>query len=311
MKRWVAACCALVFGAAAAFPAMAGEWELTEDGKYWNYCESPGNPIKDEWIEDNGKTYYLDSSGKMKTGWVTEEDSGNRYFMGEDGAMCRNAFTKDDRYVGADGLRVERYDNYRKAVKSELKKAARKKTSKQSSRRGAASAKGVEERQQYFLMADLNLDEYMDLVVTEGTEENMSLVEIAIWDPEEEKFQLSAEFDEPEEGTVRSNLYRDPQGETVWLELAEPNGDLRLFQMADQDSGFKSVWSFAMELDDWGGPVYLVNGQEEDKEEWDQDMAEALRTRGNEVMGGYLPATDENIKAQVDRVLTEEELGLW
>ena len=108
-----------------------------------------------------------------------------------------------------------------------------------------------------------------------------------------------------------SNLYRDPQGETVWLELTEPNGDFSLFQMVDQDSGFKSVWSFVMELDDWGGPEYLVNGQAEDKEDWDQDMAEALRMRGNEVISGYLPATDENIKAQVDRVLTEEELGLW
>ncbi len=308
-RRMAVACWSLIFGIAASFPAVAGEWELSEDGKYWTYCESPGNPIEDEWIEDNGKTYYLDSKGRMKTGWVTEEDSGNRYFMGEDGAMCRNTFTKDGRYVGPDGLRVERYDIYRKAVKSELKKAVRKKNSKKSSRKDASSA--TETRQQYFLMADLNLDEYMDLVVMEGTEENKSLVEIAIWDPEEEKFQLSAEFDEPEESAVGSNLYRDPQGETVWLELTEPNGDFSLFQMVDQDSGFKSVWSFVMELDDWGGPEYLVNGQAEDKEDWDQDMAEALRMRGNEVISGYLPATDENIKAQVDRVLTEEELGLW
>ena len=117
-RRMAVACWSLIFGIAASFPAVAGEWELSEDGKYWTYCESPGNPIEDEWIEDNGKTYYLDSKGRMKTGWVTEEDSGNRYFMGEDGAMCRNTFTKDGRYVGPDGLRVERYDTYRKAVKS-------------------------------------------------------------------------------------------------------------------------------------------------------------------------------------------------
>lgn len=308
-RRMAAVCWGLIFGLTASFPAMAGEWDLSEDGKYWTYCESPGNPVEDAWIEDNGKTYYVDSKGRMKTGWVTDEDSGNRYFMGDDGAMYQNAFTKDGRYVGPDGLQVERYDNYRKEIKSELKKAVRKKSSKTKNKKGAAAAE--EMRQQYFLMVDLNLDEYKDLVVMEGTEENKSLVEVAIWDPEEEKFQLSAEFDEPEENSARSNLYRDPQGETVWLELAETNGDLRLFQLVDQDAGFKNVWTFVMELDDWGGPEYRVNGQIEDKEEWDQDMAEALQMRGNEVLTGYLPSTDENIKAQVDRVLTEEELGLW
>lgn len=66
-----------------------------------------------------------------------------------------------------------------------------------------------------------------------------------------------------------------------------------------------------MELDDWGGPEYLVNGQAEDKDEWDQDMAEALRMRGDAVLTGYLPATEENIQSQVDRVLTEDELEKW
>ena len=131
------------------------------------------------------------------------------------------------------------------------------------------------------------------------------------WDPEEDKFQLTAEFDEPEEGGARSNLYLDPYGETIWLEIAEPNGDFRLFQMEDQDAGFKGVWSFVMELDDWGGPEYLVNGQAEDKDEWDQDMEEALRMRGDAVLTGYLPATEENIQSQVDRVLTEDELEKW
>jgi hypothetical protein len=301
-KYMTAVCTGLILGMIMAFPAAAGEWELSEDGKYWTYCESPGTPIEDEWIEDNGKTYYVDSKGRMKTGWVTNEDTGNKYFMGEDGAMCLNTFTKDNKYVGPDGLQVERYDTYRKAVRSQIKKAARKKSQKKYT---------GDTWQQYFLMTDLNLDEYLDLVVMEGTEENKSLVEVAIWDPEEEKFQLTAEFDEPEESGVRSNLYRDPYGETIWLEIAEPNGDFQLFQMEDQDAGFKGIWSFVMELDDWGGPEYLVNGQPEDKEEWDQDMAEALRMRGDGILTGYLPATEENIKSQVDRILTEEELENW
>ena len=126
-KKAAALACSLVLAAAGSFCGMAGEWERSEDGKYWTYCDSPGNPREDEWIEDNGKIYYVDSKGRMKTGWVTDEDSGNKYYMGEDGAMCFNAFTKDDRYVGPDGLRVEAYDTYRKAVKSEIKKAGKKK----------------------------------------------------------------------------------------------------------------------------------------------------------------------------------------
>lgn len=232
MRRRAAAILGVLIAlAAGAFPAMAGEWELSENGKYWTYCESPGNPVEDEWIEEDGKTYYVDDKGRMKTGWVKDKDSGNKYFMGDDGAMYRNAFTKDDKYVGPDGLQVERYDKYRKALKSELKKATKKKKTKTKKTQEQTAAA---DRQFYFLLADLNLDEYEDLVVMEGTEADKSLVEIAIWSPEEEKFLLSAEFDEPAESGARSVLYQDPQGETMWLEMAEANGDWRLFQQTEQ-----------------------------------------------------------------------------
>lgn len=308
-KRMAVLFCSFVLTAVGVFPAAAGEWELSEDGKYWTYCDSPGNPREDEWIEDNGKIYYVDEKGRMKTGWVTDEDSGNKYFMGEDGAMCFNTFTKDDRYVGPDGLQVEAYDTYRKAVKAEIKKAGTKK--KKSTKKAAQTGAEAEVSQTYFLLTDLNLDGYGDLVMMEGTEDRKSLVEVAIWDVDEEEFLLSAEFDEPEEGMTVSALYQDPLGETVWLELVEPNGDFYLFQMEDQEARFKSVWSFEMELDDWGGPEYRVNGILLDKDEWDYEMAEARRSRGEAAFEGYLPATEENIKAQVDRVLTEEELEMW
>lgn len=123
MKRQLAgALFAFVFAVGGVFPAMASEWELSEDGKHWMYCTSPGNPLKDEWLEDNGKLYYLDAKGYMKTGWVTDKESKKKYYMGADGAMCRSTFSDNDRYVGADGTQVEAYDAYRKAVKSELKK---------------------------------------------------------------------------------------------------------------------------------------------------------------------------------------------
>ena len=53
----------------------------------------------DQWIEDQGKEYYVDSNGYMRTGWVTDRKDKQRYYMGEDGAKCFNIFTPDKQYV--------------------------------------------------------------------------------------------------------------------------------------------------------------------------------------------------------------------
>ena len=101
--------------------AQEGTWDRSEDGKYWMYFYSPGSPAEDEWIEDQGKEYYVDSKGRMKTGWVTDKRDKNKYYMGEDGAKCFNMFTPDDHYVGPDGLILESFDTYRKSVKKQLR----------------------------------------------------------------------------------------------------------------------------------------------------------------------------------------------
>lgn len=323
-------------------PVFGDEWDLSEDGRYWQYYGYQDEPLKDEWIEDKGKTYYLDSNGNMKTGWVTNSSDGNRYYMGEDGAMVKNAFTPDGRYVGPDGVTVEKYDTYRKKVKAEISKAAGQ------SRKGTVNG---EEKvmQPYFLLADLNRDEYKDLVVmyayapeesetvgqtagqvtaAEGTDEQMTaaevtagqtvvngptggnLVEIAVWNPEEEVFQLAAEFDETGEGEY-SSLYVDTNGEGVWLEITENEESLRLFQMEIDTSRFKGVRSFSMDLDDWGGAEYYVDGSVEEKAVWDEEMIRAKLERGNVFLTGYLLVDDEIIQKEVDRELEERELYLW
>jgi len=309
VKRQIAgALFALTFVIGGVFPAAAGEWELSEDGKHWMYCTSPGNPVEDQWLEVDGKIYYLDAKGYMKTGWVTDKEKGEKYYMGPDGAMCHSVFSDNDRYVGADGTQVKAYDTYRKAVKSELKKTVPKKKKAKSKNTEVSDEPPTEQR---FLLTDLNLDGYRDLVVVHQAGADENLVEVAVWEPEEEVFQLAAEFDAPDEGE-HTALYLDPEGEAVWLEITQRGGDLSLFQMLYTTTMFESVWNFTMELDDWGGPEYQVNGSVEDKETWDADMAEALGRRGDVPLTGYLPATEENIKEQVDRILTEEEeQDLW
>ena len=72
-KEIVGAACALAAAVAAiaSFPAHAAAgWEMSEDGKHWMYYDDWDEPMTDTWIELEGKTYYLDTKGYMKTGWV-------------------------------------------------------------------------------------------------------------------------------------------------------------------------------------------------------------------------------------------------
>lgn len=130
--------------------AQEGTWDQSEDGKYWMYFYSPGSPAEDEWIEDQGKEYYVDSKGRMKTGWVTDKRDKNKYYMGDDGAKCFNMFTPDDHYVGPDGLILESFDTYRKAVKKQLERQMKDKAYKE---REGALRPG-------FMLWDINGDQY-------------------------------------------------------------------------------------------------------------------------------------------------------
>ncbi len=330
--RITGALCVLVAAALIPCPAYANTWERSEKGNRWMYVSDAGDPATDEWIDEDGKQYYVDSSGYMKTGWLKDKESGNEYYFGDDGVMWSDAFTPDDRYVGPDGRRVTPYDTYRKAVKTQLKKSLNSKKSKESV------------PQRYFLLTDLNQDGYRDLVIAEwltevtdgaaatpvaedvGTVPGAAaeasvqngtvipaggrLIEISVWDPEEEEFQLAAEFEQTDDWQQHA-LYFDPQEQGIWMETIERGGDIRLFQMANDTPILENVWSFTMDFDEWGGPVYYRNGVEEDKEVWDRELAFARQERGNTPLSGYLSVTEENISSQVDLMLSEEELDKW
>lgn len=299
-------------GVSGVMTARADDWMLSDDGKKWMYMRGPNDPVTDEWIEDGEKLYYVDSKGYMKTGWVANKEDGKKYYMGPDGAMAFNTFSTDDRYVGPDGTGVGEYDKYRKAIKSELKISSKSsKTSKNSqSKNGQNQAASEPATQQFFLVTDLNGDGYRDLVVMSGRQEPESLVKVAVWDPQEKKMLLAAEFDVLEQGT-KSALYMDPEGEEVWLEMAEPNGDLNLFQLMKSSPVFDNVWNFSMGTGQDGYPHYEVNGVEEDRETWEFLMSKAKQERGSVPVSGYLPVTDENVRVQVDLILDEREIGMW
>lgn len=289
---------ALVLALAGTFSAQAKDWEMSEDGKTWGYYYSPDDPVLDDWIEVDGTIYYLDAQGRMKTGWVTNKDNGNKYYMGEDGSMSFNTFTPDDHYVGPEGTTITSYDTYRKAVRTELKNVNKKKN------------KSGPQLQPCFLLVDLNQDGYKDLVITDALENGGSILEIAVWDMEEEVIQLSAEFDVPGSGD-KNTLYLDPKGEGIWLEIVRGGSDISLFQMKSESGMLEGMWEFQMELDDWGGPLYCVNGLAEERDDWDNYMKQAMEERGNTPLTGFVPATEENISEQLDRVLDEQEVKMW
>ena len=92
------------------------EWMQT-NGKWWlRYGD--GTFAKNNFETISGQTYYFDGNGYMVTGWKKINnkdyffnDSGfmvkdawqGAYYLGSDGVMLTNTFTKDGYYVGANG----------------------------------------------------------------------------------------------------------------------------------------------------------------------------------------------------------------
>lgn len=280
------------------YGAENGSWAMSEDGKHWMYFYSPDEPAKDEWILYQGQEYYVDSKGYMKTGWLTDKRDGNKYYMGEDGTRCVNMFTPDGHFVGPEGLILESFDTYRKAVSKELGKLMKDKAYKS---RDSAALPG-------FSLTDLNGDGFKDVVVMDSLQSPVRIVMAAVWDHKEEELVLAAEMDL--DGPDRSYLTYNQESQSVWLTIVKNSGEKDCFVMEDNGAQFENIWHFEVEQDDWGDPVYYVNGLKYDEEDWNQALAQADRETGDPLTVGLLPLNEETVKQEVDRK-PEEELPLW
>ena len=197
--------------------AGKGDWGLSDDRKRWRYLYSYDEPARDEWIEYDGKEYYVDSKGYLKTGWVTDPYDDCKYYTGTDGAKRYNMFTPDDYYVGPDGTRLELFNTYRREIKKQLEKIMKDKAFEE---RDVADRPG-------FLLIDLNADRYQDLVVVNHAARPERVILAAVWEPEEKKLILAAEADP--DGAELSEITCNPESQTAWLVIRDRRGIIRTF----------------------------------------------------------------------------------
>lgn len=283
------------------YGAENGTWELSDNGKHWMYFYSPADPAKDQWIEDQGKEYYVDSQGYMKTGWVTDKRDQNKYYMGQDGAKAFNLFTPDGHYVGPDGVVLQAFDAYRKAVKNQLSTVMRDKEYKAVAALGELPG---------FVLMDLNGDGYRDAVAVDRHDHPGRVVMAAVWQPQEGAMALSTEADLKGEGS--SWLSYNDATQTMWLASDRGNGwDRDYFLMDEGGAGFENKWSFTAKLDGWGDPVYYVGGVVSSQKNWNQCLSMAREDAGTALTLSYQPLDQEHIKQAVDRAPTPGELPLW
>lgn len=80
-----------------------GSWVQAEDGRWW-YSNVDGTYPANNWKEIEGKWYFFDAEGYMKTGWITWNDK--EYYCSENGDMLTDCMTPDSYWVGEDGAKI-------------------------------------------------------------------------------------------------------------------------------------------------------------------------------------------------------------
>lgn len=87
-------------GTAASTAGETGTW--VQEGTDWRFFRADGSQQYNDWLFINGKWYYFEADGKMRTGWLQWKEQW--YFLGPDGDMWLNCQTPDGYFVNQDGV---------------------------------------------------------------------------------------------------------------------------------------------------------------------------------------------------------------
>ena len=95
------------WAALGAVPEKKSGWK-EEDGGWRFYNGDTGLPVRNDWVQVNGKWYWFDGAGMMATNtWY--KYNGAWYYLGPDGAMCKSQLVENSGKiyaVDADGKMI-------------------------------------------------------------------------------------------------------------------------------------------------------------------------------------------------------------
>lgn len=291
------------------FKAGAASW-LYDSGK-WYYYETYDEPVENQWVTYNGNEYYIGSKGLMSSDkWVVDDSTGKKVYLGINGVKQKNAYTyKRDKFVGEDGTELVSFDNWRKSAKEVLKKtitALDKKTETASEQKSMFTQ--FTSRDAGFSLYDVNSDGIRDIVVVNQKADTGQVLEILLWNEDEQKFQSVMELDYASD--EMADLKKDQSGK-AWLIISKDINDVAFFELEINGENFKGVEHFNYGYNDYGDIIYYIDGDEVSASTWNTALLSREREAGSGIWTIYHDLDEKTINAEVDTYPTESELVLF
>ena len=287
----------------------AESW-LYDSGK-WYYYETYDEPVENQWITYNGNEYYIGSKGLMAADkWVVDELTGKKVYLGINGVKQKNAYTyKRDKFVGEDGTELVAFNNWRKEAKKSLQKtitALNKKTNVTSDQKAILSQLSAKDAG--FSLYDVNSDGFRDIVVVNRFADSEQVLEVLLWNEEEQKFQSVMELDYTSD---ESAVLRKEQSGKVWLIISKDINDVAFFELDINDENFKDVEHFHYGYNDYGDIIYYVDDDEVTASVWNTSLLRREQETGSGIWTIYHDLDENSINAEVDTYPTESEIALF
>ncbi|SFG24683.1 hypothetical protein [Oribacterium sp. WCC10] len=289
---------------------LAYSW-LYDNGKWYLYY-TYDDPVENEWVDYGGNRYHIEGEGLMSTDkWFSDDDTGKTHYLGTDGIMQRNCYTASgDKFVGADGAELKSFDKWREEAKKSLKKVVsdlnRKVTVTSQQKEFLASLNATNAA---FTLYDLNGDGYRDIIVINAETENSQVLDIKLWNSEEEEFYTVMELDFVSDETAE--LRREEQQGNVWMIVSKDMNDYNFFSMNIGDYDFTSVEHYYFDFNEYGDIVYYIDEDKVSASDWNTSLIHRRAETGKGIFANYHSMDDDSIKEQVDMYPSEDELQLF